>query len=232
VGRNPPKNLPKKQYGPTRATLIKYTKKDPMARLRQVEQAKLIERGIRKANEIEMTSLNIPVEEKVRQVIQSTEDDLGRNLDSDEISALTMTTALADERLRKKYKKSFNQIKKEFAKAPANEQAGFLDQLAEDLLAQIGAELVLEETIGQPPPYSSSESVSLGSPPSYTSRAVSFLSEQERQDAEDEAWIQHQEAISRAKKSGVAGVSFANPSPPPTAVVDSFTGQVGVVPGW
>lgn len=208
-----------------------------MARLRQVEQAKLIERGIRKANEIEMTSLNIPVEEKVRQVIQSTEDDLGRNLDSDEISALTMTTALADERLRKKYKKSFNQIKKEFAKAPANEQAGFLDQLAEDLLAQIGAELLLEESIGQPPPYSSSESVSLGSPPSYTSRA--FSSAQAQQEAEDEAWLQQQEALSRARRAGVAGVSFANPSPPPSAVVDSLTGQVGFsdvprfsAPGW
>jgi hypothetical protein len=208
VGRNPPKNLSKS------TSLKDYLKKSDPVKLARARERVRQEREIAKSLERFklMAEPEVPTaQEEVQEIVQDIFDQTGQLPSEAEVDNIKIEV-LQDRRKRGVQagaKRGPYQTKLKTAQSVRDRELKLKGLTALENLVRARKLRRLQQA--QPQSYSS---------------------EQARQDAEDEAWLQEQEALSRARRSGVAGVSFANPSPPPTAVVNSFTGQVGVAPGW
>jgi hypothetical protein len=141
VGRNPPKNLPRDAHI---KSFKKFAKKNPEKSAMIQAQALHQRLALKRAMEIEMKSLEIPTEDKIYAEIKDTEENIGRALDEDEISAITSSIILTEKKLRGKYKKSLPQVKKEFSKLSAGEQDKIIESLANEVIKDIKQE-VLDE---------------------------------------------------------------------------------------
>lgn len=163
MGRNPPKNLPQDAHI---KAFKKFAKKNPVENARIRAQAMHQRLAMKRAIELELESLNIPIEDKILLEVRETEEHIGRTLEEDEVSAITSSIILAEKKIRGKYKKSLPQVKKEFSKMGESEKEKIVDGLANEILAELSQEIAqeIEESYQESLPLISSSSVSFQNP--------------------------------------------------------------------